>query len=86
MDYIVNDIENILLLNKLGVFELIISKCSSMTITNIRINDFSFNKQREINLLKEKGLKEVETSLELYNYSGFCRKSSNELGDDDLSS
>ncbi len=85
MDYIVNDIENILLLNDIGVYDIIQNECDSLSITNIRVNDFSIQMQRKISVLYPKGLVLIEIELDFYEFEIKYEKELLELGDGDRS-
>lgn len=84
--YIINDIENLILLNKMGVFNHIKINCGDILITNIRINDYSYSFQDKIYKVINKGLNVVELELEYYEFCECNRSLLTELGDGDKSS
>ena len=69
MDLIVNDIENIVLLNKIGIYESLFAQCNSMLVTNVRCNDFSTFYNKEIDSLLMKGLEKVDVDFDFFEYA-----------------
>lgn len=68
MKYIVNDIENIVLLNNIGVFNKIPMVCSTMAVTNLRMSRFSSGFNEKLHSLYTKGLTKVEIDVGIYEW------------------
>ncbi|WKD85208.1 hypothetical protein KCTC32516_00548 [Polaribacter huanghezhanensis] len=66
MDYVINDIEDMIIQNRFGLFCIISSKCNSISLTNIKISDFSKLKEFDIQLLQSNGLTVVEVDIEMF--------------------
>tara|TARA_R110001592_G_scaffold284685_1_gene552996 strand:+ start:4881 stop:5303 length:423 start_codon:yes stop_codon:yes gene_type:complete len=84
--YIINDIENLVLLNDMRVFPRLRASCGEICITNIRVDDFSISYQKKIEAVISQGLDVVEVEVEYYNYCEVHRARLIELGDGDKSS
>lgn len=67
MYYIVNDIENVVLLQEIGVFSDN-SACNSMSITNFRLCRLSPNLIGRLQPLFKKGLTEIEVDIDYYRW------------------
>lgn len=66
MDYIINDIENLIVLDKLKIFSAIRLKCNSIKLTSIKLNEYSQIKRNELNRIE--GIEEIDPELDFYNF------------------
>lgn len=86
MEYIVNDIDNVIHLSNMGVLEAIFSNITSMSITNIRMDEFSLLAKKKIQTLFSKGVREIEIDTDFYQFEFNNRQLLKALGDGDKSS
>jgi len=84
MNYVINDIEDMIILNRLGLFSIISSKCNSISLTNMKISDFSKLKEFDIQLIQRNGLAIVEVDIDMFFFKK--RHSLNAFGKGDVSS
>jgi hypothetical protein len=84
MNFIINDIEELIILNKLGVFALICGRCNSISLTNMKIGDFSKLINKDLLLLQENGLKIIEVSVDMFQFK--IENKLNEFSTGDISS
>ena len=68
MKYIINDIEGLIVLNRLSssTFRNIISSSDSISLTNMKISSFTPQMKPHFELLISKGLKFIDVSSEMY--------------------
>ncbi len=70
MYYIVNDIENLAQLNLLGVLQSITLSCTSISVTNIKMNDWSDYKQKQWSkMFTDNNVQHIEVEFNFYNFS-----------------
>ena len=81
MSYLISDIENIILLDNVGLLEPLLKKCKKLYVSNIMFDRYSINFQRRMDAIISKGVEVSEVDIEFYKFQGTNKFYLNGLGD-----
>lgn len=81
MSYLISDIENIILLDNVGLLEPLLKKCKKLYVSNIMFHKYSIVFQKRMENIINKGVEVSEVDIEFYRFQGINKPYLNGLGD-----